>query len=541
VQIVSASEIGIRANATTEGIASLELRTNSAHGITRENPNVHRNVNLVLLILLLLVATSAPLPAAERVGEVEVKVDWTKVERVSRTIPTLQVVVNPLLRRGSPIHDQAFQALRNLKADDVRYVPWFPYPRLAVAELEPPTAERTFWDFSLIDPMVMDFLDATSGHAVVLNFSTIPQWMFKTEKPVEPPGDPDAVDWSYEQGTELRDPSMKEVSDYFARIVSWCTQGGFTDELGHRHDSGHHYKIDYWEILNEPEYEHAMTPQMYTRLYDAVSTSIRRVAPEMKFVGMSLATPSKSPEFFEYFLDSRNHEHGIPLDAISYHFYAVPTVDQSSDVQSFTFFEQADHFLDTVRYVESIRHRLSPQTQSMLNEIGTIRAEDLGQANPGSASPPTSYWNLSAVVYAYLYAQLSELGIEVVGESQLVGYPTQFPSVSMIDWTTGRPNARYRVLKLLRENFGPGDKLTETKLDTSSVYAQGFVTQQGKRKVLVVNKRDRVAQLLLPGATRGHMELVDQGTGFNPPSSSELTSEHMTLPGLAVAVVTLPN
>jgi hypothetical protein len=99
------------------------------------------------------------------------------------------------------------------------------------------------------------------------------------------------------QGTELRDPSMKEVSDYYARLVSWYTQGGFTDELGRRHDSGHHYKIDYWEILNEPEYEHAITPQTYTRLYDAVVTAIRHVNPQIKFVGMSLATPSKSPEF----------------------------------------------------------------------------------------------------------------------------------------------------------------------------------------------------------------------------------------------------
>jgi hypothetical protein len=34
---------------------------------------------------------------------------------------------------------------------------------------------------------------------------------------------------------------------------------------------------------------------------------------------------------------------------------------------------------------------------------------------------------------------------------------------------------------------------------------------------------------------------VFQGTGLNPPVSSDLTSEHLTLPGLAVAVVTLSN
>jgi hypothetical protein len=136
---------------------------------------------------------------------------------------------------------------------------------------------------------------------------------------------------------------------------------------------------------------------------------------------------------------------------------------------------------------------------------------------------------------------LAELGIDVIGESQLVGYPAQFPSVSMVDWTTGRPNARYWVLKMIRDNFGPGDKLTKTELATSAVYAQAFVTPQGKKKLLIINKRDRVAQIQLSGAIGAHMEVVDQATGLNPSSSSDLTSEHLALSGFAVAVVTLPN
>jgi hypothetical protein len=159
----------------------------------------------------------------------------------SKTIPTLQVVVNPPLRRGTPVHDEAYKALSDLGADYVRYVPWLPYPRLGVAELEPPKDGRTSWDFSLIDPMTIDFLQATRGHSVVLNFSTIPQWMYKTEKPITYPDDPDKAVWNYEQGTELRDPSGKEVANYYARILSWYTKGGFTDELGKRHESHYHY------------------------------------------------------------------------------------------------------------------------------------------------------------------------------------------------------------------------------------------------------------------------------------------------------------
>jgi len=124
-------------------------------------------------------------------------VPWDKVVRVSRTTPTLQVVVNPPLRRGTAVHDGAFKSLQELQADYVRYVPWLPYPRLGVAELEPPKDGKTSWDFSLIDPMTIDFLEATKGHPVVLNFSTIPQWMVKTEKPVAYPADPERPVWNY--------------------------------------------------------------------------------------------------------------------------------------------------------------------------------------------------------------------------------------------------------------------------------------------------------------------------------------------------------
>ena len=464
------------------------------------------------------------------------KVVWNKVTRESKTVPTLQVVVNPPLRRGSQIHDRVFQELKGLGADYVRYVPWLPYPRLGVAELRPPDDQQTYWDFSLIDPMTIDFLNATEGHSVIMNFSTIPAWMFKTPEPVKYPEDPDQPVWNYTQGTELRDPSLKELGDYYARLVSWYTRGGFTDELGKEHASGHHFKIDYWEIFNEIDFEHDTTPEQYTARYDAIASAIRRVAPQMKFVGLALAAPSRNPRMFEYFLNPRNHQPGIPLDMISYHFYAVPTADQTPEVQQFTFFDQANHFLDTVRYVEEIRQRLSPATRTTINEIGSILAGDPGEPGRAPQPIPNSYWDLSGAVYAYVFGNLAALGIDVAGESQLVGYPTQFPSVSMVDWNTGAPNARFRVLELLHKHFGPGDKLVETSLDNPHVYAQAFRTASGKREVLLVSKRDR--PIAVPIAEPGTFQYVDQTTAGGPPASAPVTNA-VTLNGFAVGVFTL--
>ncbi|PYQ05882.1 MAG: glycosyl hydrolase family 39 [Acidobacteria bacterium] len=479
----------------------------------------------------------------------KVPVQWDKVTRVSKTIPTLQVVVNPPLRRGSAIHDNAFKALRDLQADYVRYVPWLPYPKLGVAELEPPKDGATSWDFSLIDPMTIDFLEATTGHPVILNFSTIPQWMARTEKPVSYPADPDQAVWDYTQGTEFRDPTFKEVADYYARLLAWYTQGGFTDELGRRHESGHRYPIPIWEVLNEVDFEHSFSPEDYTRLYDAVVAAMRRVQPGMKFVGTALAIPARTPEFFEYFLNHANHKAGIPLDYISYHFYAIPVADQSPEVQQHTFFTQADGFLTVVRYVEVIRKRLSPETGTMINEIGAISADDLEQDKPGHVAKPIpdSYWNLAGALYAYLFGELTRMGIDVAGESQLVGYPTQFPSVTMVDWTTGQPNARYQVLRLLHDNFGPGDKLVANAQAgpfppalANYVFYQGFLTRDGKRRLLLVNKRDRTIEVSVPGASGGREDVVDQTTASGPPASRRLDGETVSLGGYAVAVVTLP-
>ncbi len=395
------------------------------------------HAGVILTLMAVELAAAAPTPP-------QVTVDWSRTIRVSDSTPTLQVVVNPLLWRGSPIHDQVFAALRHLGADNVRYVPWLPYPRLAVAELEPPTATNTSWDFSLIDPMTLDFLDATRGHPTILNFSTIPAWLFKTPQPVTFPADPNAVYWDYTQGTDLRDPTLKELGDYYARLVAWYCRGGFTDELGVPHTSGHYYKIAWWEVLNEVDVEHATTPQQYTERYDAIVSAIHNVSPKTKFVGLALAFPDRL-NYFEYFLNPANHRPGIPLDMISCHFYASPgNGTNASNPDAWHFCEQADSFLATVRKVESIRLRLSPSTMTDIDELGVIAPDDKSWTNL------PVYWNAAGAMFAYLYTELSKMGIENIGESQLVGYPTQYPSVSMVNWQTGKPNARFRVLELLK-------------------------------------------------------------------------------------------
>jgi hypothetical protein len=335
----------------------------------------------------------------------------------------------------------------------------------------------------------------------------------------------------------LRDPSGKQLGDYYARLVSWYVNGGFTDEIGVRHDSGYHYKLPYWEVLNEVDFEHSMTPEQYTARYDAIVSAIHAVSPDTKFVGLALAMPSRVPNYFEYFLNHSNHQAAIPLDFISYHFYASPGKGQTIDNWQYTFFDQADGFLNSVRYIEAIRKRLSPQTRTTTDELGVILPTD--NTPEDKTPPPAAYWNLAGSLYAYLYIELSQLQIDVIGESQLVGYPTQFPSVSMMNWQNNKPNARFWVLKLIKDSFHSGDTLVETKLAGAaeeSVAAQAFITPSG-HKLLLANKRDHAIEIPLPDAGAASALTVDLETGDGPARSDKLQGGKIKLEPFAVAVV----
>ncbi|UWZ84584.1 GH39 family glycosyl hydrolase [Occallatibacter riparius] len=492
----------------------------------------------------ILLAVLSVLPAAAQESKPVLEINWNKTILVSRSTPTLQVVTNPMLNPGAPIHDGSFAALKELGADYVRYVPWLPYPKIAVAELEPPTKEKTSWDFTHIDPVTKDFLAATNGHSTIINFSTIPAWMFKTDQPVKYPDDPNQVFWDYTKGTELRDPTGKELGDYYGRLVSWFTKGGFTDENGKRHESGYHYGFPYWEVLNEVDFEHNTTPEDYTKRYDAIVEGIRKVSPETKFMGLALAAPGSNPKYFEYFLNPKNHKPGIPLDYISFHFYASPALDESLDGWQHTFFNQAAGFITLTRYVIAIRDRLSPYTKIDTDELGVILPTDDFEIRASKALPdhiPHRYWNAAAALYGHLFIELSRLGVDVIGESQLVGYPSQFPSVSMMNYNTGKPNARYWVLKMIKDNFHPGDKLVETggKAQPSDVSIQGFNTPQG-RKVLLVNRTNAEKTIKVAAELQNASTLtVDEESGDEPPRVGTVNGDELKLAPFAVSILSL--
>jgi hypothetical protein len=110
----------------------------------------------------------------------------------------------------------------------------------------------------------------------------------------------------------------------------------------------------------------------------------------------------------------------------------------------------------------------------------------------------------------------------------------------MINYQTGEPTARYWVLKLLKDNFGPGDRLVGGKMskDFDTVIGQGFETNIGK-KLLLVNKYIAPQTLRIPAEFgRGKVTFVAPSSGDRGFGHSVLKDGMITLESGEVAIIT---
>ncbi len=133
-------------------------------------------------------------------------------------------------------------------------------------------------------------------------------------------------------------------------MVSWYIKGGFKDELGVWHPSGHVYNFEYWEPMNEEDQR--FSPEELTKLYDA---------------------------------------------SVSYHFYTGSESDETPEIMKRTMFRQADQILTTVGYIEAFRERFLPQAKTDITELGSILMP--AEAVDPHPSIPASYWSLSGSVW----------------------------------------------------------------------------------------------------------------------------------------------
>ncbi len=120
----------------------------------------------------------------------------------------------------------------------------------------------------------------------------------------------------------------------------------------------------------------------------------------------------------------------------------------------------------------------------------------------------------------------------------------QFPSVALLNWTTGVGTARYWTSKLLIDTAQiDSDQavITQTsEVSNLTLYSQAFVGKNGRRWILFINKRFVNLDISLPNCIGGTMQVVNEASGFGPAIETELTSNTIMLTPYAVAVVHMP-
>ena len=386
-----------------------------------------------------------------------------------------------------------------------------------------------------------------------MEFCTSPAWLWdQSGQPVHHyPSNPLAVDWGYNTGSTLVDPSCQQIGQWFGRLAAWYTMGGLYDEYGYFHRSGHKYDLRMWEVLNEAEAEHSVSPEEYVCIYDAVVKYVREYADpdhHIQFVGLAAAYANHY-NYYQYFLNASNHATGTPLDWISYHQYAVPT-DRNNVVTYEAMFDGWDSFLGIVDTIEQIRMSLSPSTRTTIDEAGSILPGDPF----GDGDFPHTYWSASNAGFTYLFAHVQQRGIDVIGHSQLVGYPTlpdvlggldpQYPSVALLNWTTGAGTQNYHGLDLLIRELSAGVEIVSShSTNTTNVFSQAYFDRRGSRnlqKLLLVNKRSTAQQVTVTGASGGEMQTVDDASGETPARREKVSSDNISLAPFAVSLIHMP-
>jgi hypothetical protein len=115
----------------------------------------------------------------------------------------------------------------------------------------------------------------------------------------------------------------------------------------------------------------------------------------------------------------------------------------------------------------------------------------------------------------------------------------------LLNWTTGEGTAKYWTSKLLIEtaDIDNDEAVTTQTTDVGdkNIFSQAFVGQNGRRWVLIVNKRYASVDVSLTGSNGGQMQIINEASGFGPATEVALTSDQITLSPFAIAVVHMPT
>jgi len=291
--------------------------------------------------------------------------------------------------------------------------------------------------------------------------------------------------WMYDAAGQLRDQSFGEFATYITRLVSWYNKGGFTDDKGQFHASGHTNWVHEWEIWNEPNSGFEipapvadrpatwMSAQRFARLFDVANWAMRKVDPTIATGGPTISSYPDIPYLRDFITSVQS-----PLDFLTFHYYAV---GKASDTDA-ALFAAADgpRLYDRLVAANQIIASVKPGLPIWIDEVGVNEAS-YGTVDGRGTSP------LSYAFFTQVFVMAQNEGIALLGQFPLVG-TVQF---GLLDSTTLKSYRTLWFMQRLAGLFPPGiGELPITGLGNTGLIAMAAIAPDGKHlRVLIGNRR----------------------------------------------------
>lgn len=482
---------------------------------------------------------------------------------------------------------RAIGDLAEAGADCLRLLNFNIFPGLSCARL----SQVGPWNFTLMDQVLESFMAAAGrGNAsVIVDIETSPAWMWADANATDTHTCANAASDTLPVGPLTRcphygaprvprDKSWAEIADYFVDVADWYTRGGFTDSAGLTHISGHAYKFDYWEVLNEVNHprEHDFSPEAIVAFYDAqVQAFANRDGaprPATKYMSASWGGMGSARSVHAevgYFLNASNHNPPTtPVDAVSFHIYAQCDNNTAAGMEAV--FPNTDAKIAGVVAATQLKQQLRPDVELHLTESGILcnapTGCDVNNYSCWYTSFDDAYWTASSGQWLYQFLTYTKAGdLASVAHSQILGYPWKFDGLSgewpcgtMVDFTQpGELNAKYWVTLLTLQSLTRPFKFCDTTVSVARVSVQrgaADATAGGERAadddvfvqamqsakgsvVAVVNKRYSNHTVTIAGAAGKTASILDETTVNRAARTQVLTSDEVEVPAFATMFV----
>jgi len=324
----------------------------------------------------------------------------------------------------------------------------------------PAGSQEGDWNFGPLDQMAGAV--RSYGGEPVLNVRYAPNWMWTCSE-------------LFNQGAAgvggLRDPSFSKFGEYMARLVGWYNKGGFTDERGVVHRSGHQGWVSTWEVWNEPNLSGetpchpvgggaSLSADQYVAMWNVVVPKMLAVDPSIKLVGPG--TSGFDAEYIQALMQRTQR----PPDVLSYHVYGGGSNAQADH-------ELFDGLVDLTAGTTTNWGR--PMWVSELNVNSA--SEDDPHGRP--SGPFGVAWGASA------FRMMVLGGIELAHQFEFVT-GSQF---GLLNLDSGAPQLPYWRDLLLTQAFPAGSTVVRSTSSVNGIETLAARRSDGSLAVLVINRQ----------------------------------------------------